>query len=158
MCFVGLFLIFSSSNCTLQWRKIELLWSNNISITKHTKHHKALLSFTIINNHRVSQNFGQFLKIIQSSVDIGNLLQVSIFLCSEESNLNVTRLLHSVLLDCDTHPPPVVCCYFLRSMTDIELLIHNCLFTRFGSIYRYDSKQCDKQYSGLRIMLFFLFH
>ena len=46
-------------------------------------------------------------------------------LCSEESNLKVGWLAHVVLLDCDTHPPHVVRCYFIYSITDVELLIHS---------------------------------
>ena len=44
----------------------------------------------------------------------------------KESNLNEGRLVnvHTVLPDCDTHPPYVVFCYFIFSNTNIELLIH----------------------------------
>ena len=45
------------------------------------------------------------------------------FFCSEESILNVGRFVNLVLLDCDTHPPHVVCCDFIYSITDVELLI-----------------------------------
>ena len=34
-------------------------------------------------------------------------------------------LVHIVLLDCDTHPPHVLCCYFIYSITDVELPIHS---------------------------------
>ena len=88
-------------------------------------YHKALLRFTIINKQKVSQNLGQFFEFVQRLVDRGNLLQHFIFLGSKESKLNVWRLVHTVLLDCDTHPPHVVCCFFLYSITDVELLIHS---------------------------------
>ena len=40
--------------------------TNNVSITKNTKHHKALLSLTLINKQKVSQYLGQFFEFIQS--------------------------------------------------------------------------------------------
>ena len=95
-------------------------WKNNFSITKHTNDNIALLRLKIINKHKF----------------IGNLLQVFIILCSEESNLNVGWLLHTVFLDCDTHSPHVVCCSFIYSFTDVEHLIHCWFFARFGFIYR----------------------
>ena len=115
-------------------------WTNNVFITKHAKHHKALLRFTIINKHKASQKLGQFFEFVQSIVDIGNLFQCFILFCSEESNLIVGRLVHTVLLDCDTHPPHNVCCYFIYSITDVELLIHSWFFARFCVIYRYEFK------------------
>ena len=84
-----------------------------ISIAKQTNHHKALLGPKILNKDKVPQNLGQFFEFIQSYVDIGNLLQPFTFLCSEESNLNVEWFVHTELLDCDNHPPHVVCCYFI---------------------------------------------
>ena len=87
--------------------------------------HKALLRLTIINKHKVSQYLGQFFEFVQSIVDICNLLQVFIFLCNEESNLNVGWLAHVVLLDCDTHPPHVVRCYVTHFVAVGKLLIHS---------------------------------
>ena len=70
-------------------------------------------AFSVINSQssfHVTGNLGQFSEFIQSVVDIVNLFHCFILFCSEESNLNVWWLVHSVLHDCDTHPPRVVCC------------------------------------------------
>ena len=81
------------------------------------------MRLTTIDQHKVSQNLGQFFELIQSIFDIGNLLQVFIFLCSQESNLNIGWPVDIVFLDCDTRPPHVVFCYFIYSFTDVELLV-----------------------------------
>ena len=52
-----------------------------------------------------------------------NLFQCFIFFCSHESNMKV-ELTQTVLLDCGTHPPLYVSCYFIYSITNVELLIH----------------------------------
>ena len=39
-----------------------------------------------------------------------------------------------------THPPHVVCCYIIYSITDVKLLITDWFFARFGFKYRYKSK------------------
>ena len=92
-------------------------------------HHKAILGLTIINKQVVSRNLGQFIEFIQSIV----------FLCSEESNLNVGRLVHTVILHCDTLPQ-VVCCFFTCYIKDVKLLIHSWFFARFGFTYKFEFK------------------
>ena len=116
--------------------------TNNITINKHTKLHKALLRFKIINKYKVYQNLGQFFDFVQSIIDIGNLFHSFVLFCSEESNLNVGRFVNIALLAWDTvtHTLLFVCCYFIYSITDVALLIHSWFFTRFGFIYRYKSK------------------
>ena len=98
---------------------------------------KALLRLTVINKHKVSQNLGKFFELVQSIVDIDNLYYCFIFFCSEESYLNVGWFVQIVLFDCGTQPADFVCCYFIYSIRDVELLVHNWFFARFGFIIRY---------------------
>ena len=70
------------------------------------------------------KTWSEYFEFVQSINDIGNLLQDFVLLCSEESNLNVGWLVHTVLLDCDTHPSLLVCCYVIHRMTVRKLLLH----------------------------------
>ena len=121
-------LIFSISN---QWKKITKIyilalnvhvsdrkkfWTNNVSIAKQAKHHKALLKLTIINKHKPPKILDSSIEFVRSIVDTANLFLCFILFCSEESNLNVWWLVHTVLFDCDTHPPLNVKCYFVYSL------------------------------------------
>ena len=62
---------------------------------------KASQSITEFYNYqpKVFQDLGQFVEFIQSIIHIDNLLQAIFFLCSEESNLKVGWVVHTVLPD-----------------------------------------------------------
>ena len=96
----------------------------NVLNQKYFNYQAFKTSQSITQQTKVFQDLGEFFDFNQSIIDIGNLLQVSVFLCIEESNLNLGRLVQTVLLECDTHPPHAVCCYFVYSITDVQHLIH----------------------------------
>ena len=81
------------------------------------------MNITVLNKHKISQDLGKFFEFVQSIVDIDNLLQDFVLLCSEKSNLNVGWLVHTVLLDCDTHTSLLVCCYVIDRMTVRNFLL-----------------------------------
>ena len=94
-----------------QYKKVQC--SNSYNLT-HKQHN--LLYITALNKHKLSQNLGQLLEFVQSKVNIGNLFYCFILFCSEESNLNVARLINIVLLDRDTNLSSIVsCCHTLCS-------------------------------------------
>ena len=101
---------------------------NKVSITKRTIHLKALLSLTIISKHDIFQLLGEFFDFTQTIVDIGDLLQDFIFLCSEQSNLNVGWFVHTVHLDCYTHPPHIICWNFINSIRNYSQIYIVFLF------------------------------
>ena len=59
-----------------------------------------------------------------TKIAVLNLIQDSHLLCSEESNLIVGCLVHTVLLVCVTHPPLLVCCYVLHRIAFRKSLPH----------------------------------
>ena len=76
---IKLFVLSNSSSdiiaLNIHFSEKKQFLTNNISITKDAKHHKALLRLTIINKHKVSQYLGQFFEFIQSIVDTSFLLE-----------------------------------------------------------------------------------
>ena len=112
-------ILLSSKNLKNKIQKDEYL--NNMTILTSLN---KILNITVLNKHKISENLGEFFDFVQCIVDIGNLLQDFVLLCSEESNRNEGWLVHTVLLDCDTHPHLLVCCYVIHRMKVRKFLLH----------------------------------
>ena len=122
------------------------------------------MNIIVLNKYKISEDLDDFFEFVQSIVDIGNMIQDFVLLCSEESNLNVGWLVHTVLLDCDKHPSLLVCCYVIHRMTVCKFVLHAAPWL---SLCQYGVptqervsgfQHCELQYSVLLISFILLFH